>query len=101
MNETGNTVSRNAEFVKKLGLCLRVLLAFDLLFLAYLLGGYVHGHGSLGTLLGALGQVLLVAGMQLNNMALQSEHNAKLKNTVSVILFICFCIILVFQFRLL
>ena len=101
MDKTGNAMPRNAEFLKKLGVCLRYLLTFDLLFFAYLLGGYVHGHGKISTLAGVLGQVFLVSGMLLGNIASQSEHNAKSKNTVSVILLICSGVILVFQVTIL
>ncbi len=101
MNETGNVVPRNAKFLKKSGVFLRYLLAFDLLFFAYLLGGYVHGSGNLSTLVGVFGQVFLVSGMLLSNIAQLSQHNAKLKNAVSLILLICAGVIIVFQYTIL
>lgn len=89
MNETGNTLPRNAELPRKLGIFLRYLLAFDLLFFAYLLGGFVHGNVKPDTLVAVFGQVLLVSGMLLGNIAQLSQHNAKLKTIISWILLLC------------
>ncbi len=101
MNEAGHTMPRNAEFLRKLGVSLRYLLAFDLLFLSFLLGGYVHGSGNLKTIVGVLGQVFLVSSMLLGNIAQLSQHNAKLKQVVGLFLLACAFVLVVLQFTIL
>jgi hypothetical protein len=101
MNEAGNPMPRNTEFPKKLGVFLRYLLAFDLFFLSFLLGGYVHGHGNLNTLVGVLGRVFLVSGMLLGNIAQLSQHGAKLKQFVGLVLLACAFTLIFLRFTIL
>jgi uncharacterized membrane protein YjjP (DUF1212 family) len=93
-------VAKNLERTRKLGVFLRYLLAFDVLFFVFMLGEYVQGANNYKILIGHLGQIFFVSSMLFGNQA-QLGENPKRNRRICVVLLLCGFVIFWYKRQLL
>lgn len=97
MNSKPESLKRTNAFLNKFTAC---LLAFDLLFFAFLLWNYLQSRQNLDSLVGSIGQIFLVSSLWIGTLNAPSPQKTRAKNVAIFTLLVCSFMTLAIQSRL-